>query len=801
MGKRGIILGLLVISILIISSVSFVSAGLLDDIWAGITGKVTENETGEDEVMPDPEPPVEDPSCGDGICQEGEVCDRDCCEQFCTLYCPEGAVEGSCGCECIEPEPPEPGEKVCCKIMIIAPGMTGAKIEYAQILKSECPPRELLDGTSYEIVDSGYCETSPPDDNDECEEGEINYYLCEDGTEIPGCACENGGWVCIISVKNACPDIDDEPETCAARIQITFNKDVYIIGDDVKIIIEIFDSQGNHLPNYAFYGQMYDDRWHTPDLQRTDSSGYLIHTGTAEKPGGGVTEVKFKVYTKETSSCGSVQDTGEVKFELGECGIGGCAPEPRCRDKIRMCGGECVPCPEEDDDNGGEIFYPCNGCELESKCYTYGYRKAGNYCSDENDVFVSQSGDDETCENNFECKTNLCIDSNCVSSNLLNKFFAWLRNMFGGGEEPGPKDCSKLLIEKDIGNYDYNQSLYDFKEGKVPLYSENGEQIEIIACCAAQYFSQEGEENMGMVCPFDNRADVENSINWLLIKNPNLVLGEYKGEKVLNDRNNVVAWTSNNYIVATGGRGEGVILTEEYIAGAYLDKYPNDLEEIDITVDGRVLPPLVFCTEEDEKATEECTNRGGNWGSDPSALDGTEEGKKRCIESKGFGEGCCEVYSGCTMPVELCEEIRDNMERAGCYIDVAISKGDFKICENIGINDRRNKCYVNVAEHTGNAGICDKVSDSSLREKCYFWVAEQGGEVSPCEQMADSSLQNECYAEVAEKTGDASFCDKIDDSHIGDKCYRDVGIQTNDASLCEEIIEDRAKQMCLDGTS
>ncbi len=33
--------------------------------------------------------------------------------------------------------------------------------------------------------------------------------------------------------------------------------------------------------------------------------------------------------------------------------------------------------------------------------------------------------------------------------------------------------------------------------------------------------------------------------------------------------------------------------------------------------------------------------------SDPSALDGTEEGKKSCIESKGFGEGCCEVYAGC----------------------------------------------------------------------------------------------------------------------------------------------------------
>jgi len=714
MKKSGV--ALLLISVLLFSiiSVNFVSAGLLEDVWNKITGRTTENVT---ETCP------------------GIPISRWCPDE--TTLCPMTTDEQGCSvwdCDACEPEPPEPEKEICCKITTVAPGMTGARVEYEQILKSECPPSELLDGTSYEIVADEYCVPEIPPE--QCEEGKVKYYICEDGTKIPECECENEVWICKVSVKDGCPE-SPEPETCAANIQITFNKDVYIIGDPVKIIIEIFDSQGNHLPNYAFYGQMYDDRWHTPDLQKTDNNGYFIHTGTAEKPGGGVTEVQFKVYTKETSSCGSVEDTAEVKFELGECGIGGCVPEPECKDKIRMCGGICPPCPEDDED--GEIFYPCSGCELEDKCYPYGYRKAGNYCSDENDIFVVQLGDDEKCENNFECKTNLCINGNCVSSNLWNKFLEWFKKLFGNDKEP--KDCSKLLIEKDIGDYEYNQTLYGFKEAQVPVYSEDGEQKEIIKCCAAQYFSQEGRENMGLVCPFDSREDVENSINWLLVKNANLVLDEYKGEKVLNDQNKVIAWTSNTYIVATGAKGGGVMLVEEDVAGAYLKKYPNDLEEIDIGD----LPPI-----------------------EP----------------------------------ESCEEIEDNIKRGDCYINLAIGNSDVNICEEIVYDsEHRDKCYVVLAEHTGDANICENVDDSSLREKCYFWVAEQEGDVDVCEEIIGSTLQNECYVHVAEKTGDAGFCDKIDDSHIGDKCYRDVGIQTDDRSLCEKIIEDRARQKCLDNTS
>ncbi len=732
MKKGGV--ALLLISVLLFSiiSINFVSAGLFGDIWNKITGKVTENET-EATNETEPEPPECMPT--PQFCPDGKTfCPSRKDEQGCTYY----------DCDACEPEPPGPGpeEEICCKITQQYECIScSPEVNYEVRLESECG-YSLAPGTetSYEIVADGYCEEPPPEE--ECKEGDVEYYICEDGTKIPECECENEEWICKISVKEGCPDVGPGPKTCAAKIQITFNKNVYHIGDPVKIIIETFDSQGNHLPNYAFYAQMYDDRWHTPDLQTTDNDGYLIHTGTAEKPGGGVTEVKFKVYTKEINSCGSVEDTAEVKLELETCGMGECAPDPECKDKVRMCGGICTPCPEDDGD--GEIFYSCSsGCELENKCYPYGYRKAGNYCSDENEIFVGQLEGDATCENNFECGTNLCINGNCVSSNLWNRFLEWFKKLFGNGED-GEKDCSKLLIEKDIGDNEYIKSEYGVeKHAQVPVHSEDGENIGTVKCCLADYST-----GMVLVCPFDSKKDVRNSLRWILaggIDEGPFSLEEYKGDKIINiGAGGILVWTKNANLIASGGKPEAGNKFVEVLVDAYFKKYKSDF---DITEDD-----IPYIEPEPEPKS--------------------------------------------------CEEITDSEEQAGCYINLAMATSDASLCEKIIYDvEHRNKCYIHVAEHTGDANICERISDSSLQEKCYFWVAGQTGEADTCVGIVDSSLQNVCYAEVAEKKGDASFCEKIDDSHIGDKCYRDVGIQTNDRSLCEKIIEDQAKQKCLANTS
>jgi thiol-disulfide isomerase/thioredoxin len=71
-----------------------------------------------------------------------------------------------------------------------------------------------------------------------------------------------------------------------------------------------------------------------------------------------------------------------------------------------------------------------DSCPLDGKCYPFGYRKEGKYCSDEG-VFKEQSKENAACENNFECSTNVCVDGKCISSGLIQKIMSWFRKLFG----------------------------------------------------------------------------------------------------------------------------------------------------------------------------------------------------------------------------------------------------------------------------------------------------------------------------------------------------------------------------------
>ena len=77
-----------------------------------------------------------------------------------------------------------------------------------------------------------------------------------------------------------------------------------------------------------------------------------------------------------------------------------------------------------------EVKVVCNGCELKTKCYPFGYRKDGKYCSDETN-FVDYKGKKESCDNNFECKSNICVNSECISEGFLKKIMNWFGRIFG----------------------------------------------------------------------------------------------------------------------------------------------------------------------------------------------------------------------------------------------------------------------------------------------------------------------------------------------------------------------------------
>ena len=71
----------------------------------------------------------------------------------------------------------------------------------------------------------------------------------------------------------------------------------------------------------------------------------------------------------------------------------------------------------------------CDGCFLD-KCIPYGTRKSGGYCDLTNE-FLAQKDNEETCDNNYECKSNLCINDSCVSQSLIQKILDWFKQLFG----------------------------------------------------------------------------------------------------------------------------------------------------------------------------------------------------------------------------------------------------------------------------------------------------------------------------------------------------------------------------------
>ncbi len=88
---------------------------------------------------------------------------------------------------------------------------------------------------------------------------------------------------------------------------------------------------------------------------------------------------------------------------------------------------------DKEDESPEEVkaTFVCNGCEFENKCYPYGFRKDGKYCNDLDNNFLEQKGSDLVCENNFECKSNICVSDQCVSDSLLRKIINWFKRVFG----------------------------------------------------------------------------------------------------------------------------------------------------------------------------------------------------------------------------------------------------------------------------------------------------------------------------------------------------------------------------------
>lgn len=85
---------------------------------------------------------------------------------------------------------------------------------------------------------------------------------------------------------------------------------------------------------------------------------------------------------------------------------------------------------EEMEESKEETLFCKDSCPLDGKCYPFGYRKKGKFCSDSG-AFTDQLQEDVVCDNNFECSTNVCVDGKCIGSGLIQKIINWLTKLVG----------------------------------------------------------------------------------------------------------------------------------------------------------------------------------------------------------------------------------------------------------------------------------------------------------------------------------------------------------------------------------
>jgi len=89
-----------------------------------------------------------------------------------------------------------------------------------------------------------------------------------------------------------------------------------------------------------------------------------------------------------------------------------------------------------EDDEIKELIYTCSSCkdgvcleQPENLCTPIGLRKSKKYCSSD-EIWLDEKEKGAFCENNFECKSNLCIDDECIKQGFFKKIMQWFRRIF-----------------------------------------------------------------------------------------------------------------------------------------------------------------------------------------------------------------------------------------------------------------------------------------------------------------------------------------------------------------------------------
>ncbi len=103
--------------------------------------------------------------------------------------------------------------------------------------------------------------------------------------------------------------------------------------------------------------------------------------------------------------------------------------------------------------------YPSDA-ELKDACEQIGLRRNGEYCFDTG-VYVEQKTEGQYCDNNFECKSNVCMGDECIGLNLIQKIINFFKKLFGGEDEEEPEPPIVTLDEcEEITDSAYKELCY-----------------------------------------------------------------------------------------------------------------------------------------------------------------------------------------------------------------------------------------------------------------------------------------------------------------------------------------------------
>jgi len=242
----------------------------------------------------------------------------------------------------------------------------------------------------------------------------------------PTTTCTDNGFKCISAIRGCGLDYDKKDFDCGDSSLICC-EDVSYCGDGIcdTEINYPYPEDSNNCPGDCI----------TLESSCTDS-GYKCTSATR---GCGLN------YNRKKLDC---EDSSLICCEdVSYCGDGIC--DGGTGEDVNSCSADCI------------ATNDCNGCTLGDNCYIIGYRKDEEYCSEDRE-FINQKTSDASCDNSFECSSNLCIDNECISSGLWQKFLTWFENLFGESCESlccSDSDCddsnpdtTDTCIEPDTSN-------------------------------------------------------------------------------------------------------------------------------------------------------------------------------------------------------------------------------------------------------------------------------------------------------------------------------------------------------------